>query len=350
METALSTIEPTPLAQLAPPAQLVEFAGACTAGRLSSPEAELQALLFGAGLFDLGWLMRLRITGADRVRWLNGMVTNTVKDLPPGHMHYTFLLNTQGRIQGDGDIYALPDSLLLTTDRAQAPRLAAHLDHYIIMDDVELAPETCVTALGLAGPAAAALLAAHADTAALSETGAFQIFPGYMLAHPRSQQYILWATPEDAVALWRQLAGAGAVPCGLEAVEAARVLRGVPRYGADIHDRSLPQETGAAHALNFNKGCYLGQEIVERVRSRGAVHRSLRSFALDGTAPRPGASLFSGDKAESVGELTSVATVKLPQLTGTFALGTVRTEAANGPLRYDGGTAQTLSRPPIPIP
>ncbi len=340
-------VEPTPLAGLAPAHSLVEFAGARTRAFFSSPAEELRALTTDAGVYDLGWRARFRITGEDRVRWLNGMVTNTVKGLAPGQLNYTFLLNAQGRIQGDGDVYALADALLLATDRAQAGRLQAHLDRFIIMDDVELALEGKVTAIGIAGPDAHSRLAQAGFRLDLA-LGGFAEHDGLLVARERSDQYMLWVDAADASGLWERLIAAGAAPCGIEAVEALRILNGVPRYGADIHEKSLAQETGQMRALNFNKGCYLGQEIVERIRSRATVHRGLRAFSLEGHAPPPGTPLFApGKPGAAVGELTSITTVSLPGSAGIYALGTVRAETAGAPLEYSGGTATPLERAPL---
>ncbi len=351
MNEAVSIAEEplTALAEALRPSSPAAFAGAQTAAAYTSPASELHALTGSVGMYDAGWLTRFRITGEDRVRWLNGMVTNTVRDLAPGQVNYTFLLNAQGRIQGDGDVYATPAALLFATDRAQAPRLAAHLDRFIIMDDVELTPEQGVSAIGLAGPRAAQALA-EAGFAA-PPPGAFVESQTALLAHTRSDMYTLWVADLDVVSWWERLGQAGATPCGVQAVEALRVLAGIPRYGADIHDKSLAQETGQTRALNFNKGCYLGQEIVERIRSRATVHRALRAFRLEGAVPAPGVSLFAPGKPDApAGELTSITPVELPELQGTYALGTVRAEAAEAPLIYEGGTAQALPRSPLQTP
>ncbi len=336
----------TPLNRLAAPGSLVPFAGVATARVYTDAGAELQALHSRAGMFDAGWMSRLRITGNDRVRWLNGMVTNTVRDLQPGRLNYTFLLNAQGRIQGDGEVYALPESVLFATDRSQAERLGEHLDRFVIMDEVELAPEPEVTAIGLDGPGAAA---------SLSQTqwpelpvNAFCERDGALLARHEGDRYTLWVANADAAGWWDRLQTAGAMPCGIEAVEALRVLRGIPRYGIDMHGKSLPQETGQLRALHFSKGCYLGQEIVERIRSRATVHRGLRVFSLGGATPAHGTALFAeGNRDTPVGELFSFAHAGLPEAQGTFALGSVRTEVAGASLFYEGGTANALPRPPL---
>ncbi len=335
----LAAEQATAVAALADPRSLVAFAGVRTPAVFSNAPDELHALAEGAGVYDLGSLTRFRITGEDRVRWLNGMVTNTVRDLLPGMLNYSFLLNAQGRIQGDGEVYALPDSLLFATDRAQAPRLQAQLDRFIIMDDVELTPEPGTTALGLAGPLVPGIL----EKAGLPQPvpGRFAEVNDLLLAQTLPGRWVVWMPEGEAIAWWRKLVDVGAMPCGSDAAQTLRVLSGVPRYGADIHDKLLPQETGQLRALNFSKGCYLGQEIVERIRSRATVHRALRVFAIDGTRPTLPARLFAEGKPETaIGELTSITPVETRW--GVLALGTVRTEVADVPLTYDGGTAHAL--------
>ena len=114
--------------------------------------------------------------------------------------------------------------------------------------------------------------------------------------------------PRDVRQLWDALLAAGARPVGSEALELQRIVTGVPRYGVDIRERDLPQETEQARALNFNKGCYVGQEIVERIRSRGAVHRKFSGFVAEGAAAiAPGTKIVASEK--EVGEITSAAAI-----------------------------------------
>ena len=118
--------------------------------------------------------------------------------------------------------------------------------------------------------------------------------------------YEIWLAPRQCGQLWDAVVAAGAVPAGSEALELQRIVAGTPTYGVDIRERDLPQETEQARALNFNKGCYVGQEIVERIRSRGAVHRKFTGFVADGAVQIARARrLFAGDK--EVGEITSAA-------------------------------------------
>ena len=134
-------------------ARLGMYRGAETPADFGDSVTEFHALLEGCALFDLSWQAKLVLAGEDRVRWLNGMVTNNVRDLAPGHGVYSFVLSAQGRIQGDLVAYNRGDYLLVTTDREQAPTMADIFDRYIIMDDVEVADiSDKLAAIGVVGP------------------------------------------------------------------------------------------------------------------------------------------------------------------------------------------------------
>ena len=136
-------------------ARLGSYRGAETAATFGDVRAEFRALLEGCAIFDMSWQAKLVLSGDDRVRWLNGMVTNNVRDLAPGHGVYSFLLSAQGRIQGDLVAYNRGEYLLVTTDREQAPAIAEIFDRYIIMDDVEVtAVSDKLATIGVAGPKA----------------------------------------------------------------------------------------------------------------------------------------------------------------------------------------------------
>src|SRR5271170_7334305 len=138
---------------------LASYRGSFTPESFSGIQQELATLTASAGIYDLGYSALLKITGSDRLRWLNGMVTNTIQSLEEGHWNYSFLLNAQGRILGDATIYRFSDHVLLQTGRAQIARLTAHLDHFIIMDDVELQElDASTTSIGVAGPRSADIL------------------------------------------------------------------------------------------------------------------------------------------------------------------------------------------------
>jgi folate-binding protein YgfZ len=320
----------------------------------ASPQSQLAALLQTAGIARLSRTGWIRVTGDDRVRWLNGMVTNSIQQLQPGEGNYNFLLSVQGRIQGDAYIFAEPDALLLETDSAQVPALMTLLDRFIIMDDVELA-DASATQHGLLviGPQAAALLTEiglaikeNPDPIERRDTSWNDAEITVIHAHsPLVPRYELWADEPAIAALHAALVEASAIPCEPQSLEWLRLLEGTPLYGVDIRDRELPQETSQDRALHFAKGCYLGQEIVERIRSRGNVHRAFTGLRLDGSLPATGIKLEADGK--EVGELTSVASIPLPEGILQLALGYVRREALDraAPLLYPGGVAT-----PVPLP
>jgi folate-binding protein YgfZ len=335
---------------MTPPAQS-EIAIAST----SSSAAQLAALLQGTGVSRLDHMGWIRVTGEDRVRWLNGMVTNAIQLLKNGEGNYNFLLTVQGRIQGDATIFAESDALLMETAAFQVPGLMALLDRFIIMDDVELADATAgQSGLLLAGPKAVSLLAQIGLNVEDLEVLQNRTIPWnaaqIAVLHTESPlipRFELWADANTISKLLEALQSAGAVPCEAQSLEWLRILEGTPLYGTDIRDRELPQETGQTRALHFSKGCYLGQEIVERIRSRGNVHRTFSAFRLDGELPVAGAPLEADNK--QVGELTSVAAIPLPtdSTIVQLALGYVRREALdrNLPLHYPGGVAVPVSLP-----
>jgi folate-binding protein YgfZ len=347
-----TAISPTPLSLgLGSGVETAIHCGAMTPRAFAGVEPELNALLHGCGVSDLGWRGKILVTGEDRLRWLNGMVSNAVQGLPEGQGNYSFLLSVQGRIQGDCYVYRRAQDLLLDTSLDQIPLLMQHLDHYIIMDDVELKNVSAAwTGLALAGPRSRDVLAALGcdpqgtanrtlQSVSLGETACTLVVAG-------EARYELWFAPEDVLAVWETLLAASATPCGLEATEALRVLDGVPLYGVDLNDRDLPQETAQTRALNFSKGCYLGQEIVERIRSRGKVNRTFRQFSLQGTTPAS-LPLDLLSEGQAVGRITSVASLASAGIVQPVALGIVRLEVLerNQPITYEGGTATVFSAP-----
>ncbi len=318
--------------------------------------AQITTLLHRAAIAPLDHTGWLRITGSDRVRWLNGMATNSIQDLKPGEGNYNFFLNAQGRIQGDATIFAQQEALLLETAASQIETLAPLLDRFIIMDDVELAEITgSRTGLAVIGPEApshleklglsAAQLKAPAMLSDLWNAADVTLIHAHSPLVPRFE---LWSNAETITALTQALTSAGTAYCDAQNLEWLRILEGTPRYGTDIRDRDLPQETGQARALHFNKGCYLGQEIVERIRSRGNVHRALTAFRLEGELPEPGSALEAEGKP--AGELTSVAAIPLPDAGEPpvqLALGYIRREALErgATIHYAGGTATPVATP-----
>jgi folate-binding protein YgfZ len=275
-----------------------------------------QALRESAAYLDLSSRGKIFASGEDRLRLLHAMTTNQVKELQPGQGCYAFFLNPQGRILADANLFVLPDRILIDVEPETGGPLYQHLDKFIIADDVTLEDASeSLTAIGVEGPKAAEVLAAigapipdapysHVDwdgriVARVNATGE----PGFRIFGLKLTQ-----TPADP-----------------ESVRIVRLEHAKPRYGEDIFDTTLPQETQQTHALNFNKGCYIGQEIVERIRSRGHVNRLLVGLRIDATeAPAAGTKL-SVDGSEA-GEITSAAFS--PALGKVVALGYVRAQYA----------------------
>jgi folate-binding protein YgfZ len=307
------------------------------ATHFSDAQEEFATLRNGCGIYDMGFRARLSLTGGDRVRWLNGMVTNNIRDLAVGHGVYAFLLNPQGRILGDMTVYNMGETIEVETDRSQVEKIVATFDHFIIMDDVEVTNiSEHWTMLGLAGPKSRAVL--NAAGIAVPELQPLQTHAAQCNCDcdcvqctvvrgegDHHESYEIWLAPKDVAKSWEALMAAGGNPVGIDALEMQRIVSGIPLYGVDIRERDLPQETEQVRALNFNKGCYVGQEIVERIRSRGNVHRKFTGFLIEGAANvAPGAKISSAEK--EVGEITSVAVLQTPSGDRTVALGYIRRE------------------------
>ncbi len=239
------------------------------------------------------------------------------------------------------------------------------------MDDVELIPlgeeqvgETgSETAIGLTGPEASEVLervGLPVITSAMA--GTTVEWNGWNLTIRRSygamaQHYEFWLPSAGLAKLWSCLRTGGATPVGCASLDAFRIAEGIPVYGIDMVERDLPQETSQMRALHFAKGCYLGQEIVERIRSRGNVHRHLRPLELSGPVPEGGAELTLEDGTASgagtgAGQIRSAAELALASGNRVFALGMVRSEAEAGEQVFAyksgavAGTARILEAPP----
>ena len=288
------------------------------------------ALREGAAVLDLSDRGRIYVTGEDRARLLHAMTTNHIQQLTPGSGVYAFFLNAQGRILGDVNLYCFDDRLLLDTEPETRETLYQHLDKFIIADDATLDDATGRTfALGLEGPESEAVLAAISapipeELYAHAGWGAWTIArDSFTGAHG----FRFFGDIETKAELISKLTSAGAVAASAEQAWVVRLERFKPRYGEDIHANTLPQETTLAKALHFKKGCYLGQEIVERIRSRGHVNRLLIGLEIDGHQPvAAGTKLISEGK--EIGEITSSA--YSPALGKVVGLGYARVQAIEG--------------------
>jgi folate-binding protein YgfZ len=274
---------------------------------------ERHALLAGSAVVDRSAAGRLALGGADRARFLNGQVTCDVRGLGDGQGAYGFLTSVQGRVLADLVVLALADRLWVELPPGLDGEVAAHLRKYIIADRVELGPLDAARPLALAGPGAADLLERALGFGELPRAP-WAHRPGRLGAYPvRAVRrgvapvawFDLWAAPGDAEGVGAALRGAGAVAVGERAVETLRVERGLPRFGAEFGPANFPQETGLEEqAVSYEKGCYLGQEVVARIHYRGGVNKALRGlrFADVGGPPVHGTRLLAeGREAGTVG-------------------------------------------------
>ncbi len=290
----------------------------------------------------------IEVRGEDRVRWLNGMLSNDVAVLDPAGPRsgcYALLLSRQGRILADLHVMARPERLLLELEGAAVGDTLASLEKFVIADDVELADvgERFVH-LALEGPQAPALAAEALGTplAALeadaveerTACGVPVLRAAYGLAGPEGLQ--LFAPAEGGEAVVAALAEAagrlGIAEADAEAFEVRRIEGGAPRLGHDLDDSVLPDEAGLARAVSTTKGCYTGQEVVARLRSRGRVNHQLVGLRFERDGVAPGAPLQAD--GSSSGEVTSV--TRSPRF-GAIGLGFVKSEHAGAGTRLDAG-------------
>jgi len=266
------------------------------------------ALREAAAVLDLTGRGAIRVTGEDRARLLHAMSSNHIERLAPGQGCYAFFLNAQGKILADANILCFADHFLLDTEPELRDSLRRHIDKYVIAEDVSL-EITSPAILGIEGPAAADAVTSagaplpsedyghvawdEAIVARISETGA----PGFRI----------WLPAERKDELIARLGLPLATPGEARIV---RIEHGKPRYGEDISDSTLPQETQQMHGVSFNKGCYLGQEIVERIRARGQVHRRLERLEYE-AGPPPDAQITSEAFSPALGRTVALGYIRV---------------------------------------
>ncbi|MCI0370101.1 MAG: aminomethyl transferase family protein [candidate division NC10 bacterium] len=356
------------LAGLPEAAVFTEVAGVRLPEHFGDPAAEYRALREAAGVLDRATAGLLRMTGADRVRFLNGMITNDVKALTPGAGLYAALCSPQGKVLGDLRVLAVEEALLLLCEAACRARVAQTLDRFIIADDAKVTDASGeITVLGCYGPKAAEALARVAGSpppelpphhhAEVRVAGAavrvvatpFLGVPGFDLFFP----------VEAATAVARDLLKAtkalGGRAVGHAAFETVRVEAGTPWYGLDFDENNLPQEAGLeTTAISFSKGCYIGQETVARIHFRGHVNRRLTGLAVQGEVlPARGSRVLKGEA--EVGRVTSA--VRSPARGAPVALAMLRREAGEpgtslkveaAGTRFDAEVIPLPFAPPVP--
>jgi len=288
-------------------------------------------------VLDKNYRAYLAFRGPDRVRYLNAILTNNIKDLKTGEGVPSLFLSPQGRIQAEIETYAEPERLFCVSYAMIREKLIPALDHYIIMDDVMLTDESSrFGTLSLEGPLAAKVTKqlADIDLGGLPELGWKEAQMGSIPCRvvrrmPEgipSAEFV--CEQSNLPSLWHLLLGAakanGGGPAGYTALNALRLEPGIPWFGYDFGEKQIPHEAGLEKShISYTKGCYTGQEIVERVRSRGQVNRVRALFKL--LAPNlPDAETPILSDGKEVGQITRAA--QSPFFQSVIAMGYIRRE------------------------
>jgi folate-binding protein YgfZ len=302
---------------------------------------EHAALRESAGVLDLSFRSRICMTGADRVRFLNGQVTNDVKRLKLGEGCYAALVTAKGKLQSDLNIYALAEELLLDFEPGLTAAITERLEKYVIADDVQVVDASSAYGLlSVQGPKAEIVirsigLFSEVPAKAMSFISVNDVTVGeiYLVNQPRvgfSGFDLFVPVPSLGAVMDKLIAAAkeiGGCACGWQALETVRIEAGIPRFGVDMDETNLAPEAGIENrAISYAKGCYIGQEVIARVRTYGQVTKALRGLRLAADLeilPVRGDKLFHDGK--EVGYVTSV--MGSPALNANIALGYVRKES-----------------------
>ena len=301
----------------------------------TNPDQEHHAVRQGAGLLDLSHRGRLRLTGSDRAAYLHRIISNDVEGLAVGRGNYATILTNRGKIIADMKVFVFEDAVGIETSAETTSTLYQELDKYLIADDVnieDLSDSTGV--IGVHGPKSTELLweVYGLDVEHLSDYhNIFHETDGRRIICARVNEtgeigYNLCTASESIGWLWDTILAKGrafgVAPVGLTALNSLRIEAGIPRYGAELGDSIFPGEAELEDAISYEKGCYIGQEIVARMKYRGHPNRLLRGFKItDDTLPQSGDLLYDADT--EIGWITSA--VVSPTLGIPIAMGYVRT-------------------------
>ena len=311
-----------------------------------SPRDEYNALRRSCGVVDRSWVPSLEVSGEDRVRFVNGLVTCDVSQPATGEGCYGFFTDTKGKVLADVAVLVHEDRLLLELSPGSAEAIAAHMRKYVITDRVEIRPDERVC-LAIAGPTAGRDLDQRGGEPVPREDWR-HVSMGLLghdvdiCSHPNLgvAAWVLRVERDSAEALYGGLVdrkrGGELVAAGQRAAEAIRVEGGNALPGIDLDAGTLPQETGYTEAVSYTKGCYLGQEIVARIHYRGQVNRHLRGLRFEDDAP-PEAGTSVRREGEVVGRVTSP--TFSPELGQPIGLALIHRKASDpGTPVYVGGS------------
>ncbi|GMU60398.1 MAG: folate-binding protein [Myxococcaceae bacterium] len=291
---------------------------------------EYRAAREGAALWDTSARDALRVTGDDRVSFLHGMVTNDVEGLAPGASCYAAMLTAKGAMVGDLRLLRREADLVLDTGAGRGPAVKDFLNKYLISEDAEVHDAPELAALAVVGPRAEEVVARLPKDAVLGRL--VSLLSGVDVLVPKARVAELLAAAPDVPRLSAQT------------VEVLRVEAGVPVFGVDMTESTIPLEANLERALHFQKGCYIGQEVIARATYRGQMNKKLMGLLLGDASPAPGAELRQGER--KVGWLTTV--VRSEAKGQTAALGYVHRDFLAPGTELDvatGGKAVVASLP-----
>jgi folate-binding protein YgfZ len=356
--TGTPTVIDTPLAAMhrAAGANLGVWFGCALPDDFGDWQREYSFAKKNVALIDASYRTYVSFAGPDRTRYLNAILTNNIKDLHPGNGNISLLLNPQGRILAEIETHARPDTLFCISHAMIGRRLVETLDKFIIMDDVALADETQrYGTLSLVGPGAAKTIAevVGVELASIPHLSSVSANIGSVACTITRRTFgthavaDILASHDDLKTIWQFLVektrSAGGGPVGYKALNALRLEQALPWFGYDFGEKQIPHEAGLQDShISYTKGCYTGQEIVERVRSRGQVNRRRVLLKFAGAElPRAGETLTAAEK--EVGSVTSAS--PLPSINNSsIGMGYLRKESATPGSEVDwpGGTATVV--------
>jgi folate-binding protein YgfZ len=347
----------TPLLELhqAAGAKLASYHDCLLPETFSNLEDEYRAARETLAIFDTNWHAIIELAGPDRLRYLNAIVSNDIKNLEAGSGSLALLLNPQGRILAELEIYAIKDRLLTLSHASLRQRTVETLDKYIIMDEVTLDDATDkLGSLAVEGPHAARVLEKTYgfDLDAMPDLAIRSVHIDSMPCEIIRRSHFGYLGMEVVAAqktlkqIWENLLELvklrGGQPIGTKTLESLRLEAGIPFYPADFNDTVIPHEAAVETThISFTKGCYTGQEIVERVRSRGQVNR--RRVKLKFSSPEPPA---PGTRLTSEGKELGLVTSSAysPQSSTAIGMGYSRREhdTPGTSLDLDDGTTAEI--------
>ncbi len=342
-------------------ATFTEVAGWELPRHFGNPEAEYHAVRQSVGLCDLSHRGLVRATGADRQRFFHAMVSNDTASLQPGQGCYATFLTNKGKLIADFVVYADADAYLIDLEPHMAQTFIEQLDFFVIADDVTFTDETTAWGLlSLQGPESADVLAMacgqempdlptyghtpcvlgghQARLIRRSHTGE----DGYQLLAPQETLPGIWEV------LWQYRDTCDVHVVGLDALDVLRIEAGVPLFGRDMTEETMPVEANLFDAISYTKGCYIGQEVIARIDARGHVNRKLMGLLLEGEPlPHPGDTIVSSER--DVGWVTSAA--HSPARQQNIAMGYIRREVFTPGTQLDVRTAgMTLGATVVELP